>query len=322
MAASLPVMPIATRTSPLAMAQARMVQERLAAAHGVDDAEAVFSILGLVTTGDQITDRALLDAGGKGLFTRELDRAQLDGKASFAVHSMKDVPTRLPDGLVLACVLEREDPSDILLTASGPGTLESLPQGALVGTASLRRQAQALHARPDIQITLLRGNVGTRLQKLKDGPIAATFLAKAGLKRLGRPEGDWPGLGFEDFLPAPAQGAIGITIRVDDEAARSALAPLNHAPTALAIAAERGVLEALDGSCRTPIAAHATPSGAGLHLTAELLAPDGSQRWRKDALSGAMATPQAAQAFGMALGTEMRREGGSAVEAILSGSGS
>jgi len=215
--------------SPVIVAKANM-KSRVHRRVYMDDAEGGFPILGLVTTGDQITDRALLEAGGKGLFTRELDRAQLDGQAAFAVHSMKDVPTHLPDGLELACVLEREDPSDILLTASGPGTLESLPQGALIGTASLRRQAQALYARPDLQITLLRGNVGTRLQKLKDGPITATFLAKAGLKRLGRPEGGWPGLSFEHCLPAPAQGAIGITIRSDDEAARAALAPLNHDP--------------------------------------------------------------------------------------------
>ncbi|WP_439632485.1 hydroxymethylbilane synthase [Glycocaulis sp.] len=322
MTASLPVMALATRTSPLAMAQALMVQVQLAAAHGVEDIEAGFPILGLVTTGDQITDRALLDAGGKGLFTRELDRAQLDGEAAFAVHSMKDVPTHLPDGLELACVLEREDPSDILLTATGPGTLKSLPQGALIGTASLRRQAQALHARPDLQITLLRGNVGTRLQKLNEGPIAATFLAKAGLKRLGRPEGDWPGLDFAHSLPAPAQGAIGVTIRSDDDAARVALAPLNHAPTTLAIAAERGVLEALDGSCRTPLAAHGVFEGDTLHLTAEVLKPDGSQRWRMNDARTGIDTIEAARAFGLSLGETLRKDGGAAVEAILTGTGS
>lgn len=314
-------MAIATRTSPLAMAQALMVQARLAAAHAAGNADAEFPILGLVTTGDQITDRALLEAGGKGLFTRELDRAQLDGKAAFAVHSMKDVPTHLPDGLELACVLEREDPSDILLTATGPGTLDSLPQGALVGTASLRRQAQALHARPDLQITLLRGNVGTRLQKLKDGPITATFLAKAGLKRLGRPEGNWPGLDFAHCLPAPAQGAIGITIRSDDAAARAALEPLNHAPTALAIAAERGVLEALDGSCRTPLAAYGVFVDGRLHLTAEVLKLDGSRRWRSQDTRTGIATIPDARAFGLLLGQALRREGGPAVEAILSGTG-
>lgn len=319
MTPSRPVMAIATRTSPLAMAQALMVQARLAAAHGASDADAGFPILGLVTTGDQITDRALLEAGGKGLFTRELDRAQLNGQAAFAVHSMKDVPTHLPDGLELACVLEREDPSDILLTATGPATLESLAEGALIGTASLRRQAQALHARPDLQITLLRGNVGTRLQKLKDGPIAATFLAKAGLKRLGRPEGDWPGVSFEHCLPAPAQGAIGITIRSDDDVARLALAPLNHAPTAHAIAAERGVLEALDGSCRTPLAAYAAFEGGTLHLTAEVLKPDGSQRWRLDEARTAISTLETARVFGLALGGALRREGGADLEAVLAG---
>ncbi|MGQ7064972.1 MAG: hydroxymethylbilane synthase [Caulobacterales bacterium] len=315
-------MTIATRTSPLAMAQARMVQAGLARAHGPLDADAAFPILGLVTTGDQITDRALLEAGGKGLFTRELDRAQLDGEAAFAVHSMKDVPTHLPDGLELACVLEREDPSDILLMASGPARLEDLPHGALVGTASLRRQAQALHARPDIEITLLRGNVGTRLQRLADGPIVATFLAKAGLKRLGRPEANGQGLDFAHFLPAPAQGAVGITIRKGDEAARRALEPLNHQETALAIAAERGVLEALDGSCRTPLAAHGTLTGGTLDLTAEVLQPDGKQRWRLQSAQSGITTLIEARQFGLELGRSLRADGGAALEAVLSGTGS
>lgn len=317
-----PAMPIATRTSPLALAQARMVQTGLARAHDIAEAETAFPILGLVTTGDQITDRALLEAGGKGLFTRELDRAQLDGEAAFAVHSMKDVPTHLPDGLELACVLEREDPSDILLIASGPASLEDLPEGALVGTASLRRQAQALHARPDLRITLLRGNVGTRLNKLAEGPILATFLAKAGLKRLGRPEGAAPGLDFAHFLPAPAQGAVGITIRKDDKIARAALTPLNHAATALAIAAERGVLEALDGSCRTPLAAHAAWREGAIHLVAEVLRPDGARRWRLDDSQSGIASIADARLFGLELGGRLRAKGGAQLEAVLSGTGS
>lgn len=310
--------PIATRTSPLALAQTRIVQSGLADAHGVEDAETAFPILGLVTTGDKITDRALLEAGGKGLFTRELDRAQLAGEARFAVHSMKDVPTRLPEGLTLACVLPREDPSDVLLTANGSGTLESLPDGARLGTASLRRQAQALHARPDLQVSLLRGNVGTRMEKLKSGAVDATFLAKAGLRRLGRPEGAWPGISFDQLLPAPAQGAVGITIREGDKEAARLLEPLHDLATAIAIAAERGVLEALDGSCRTPLAAYAVLDGANLTLTCEALSPDGRERWRMtDTTILPDADPGAARLAGIALGRRLRADGGAALEAVL-----
>lgn len=309
---------IATRTSPLALAQSRMVQSGLADAHQISDPEAVFPILGLVTTGDQITDRALLEAGGKGLFTRELDRALLDGDARLAVHSMKDVPTHLPEGLKLACVLPREDPSDVLLTADGAGTLEDLPVGARLGTASLRRQAQALHVRPDLEVSLLRGNVGTRLEKLHAGVIDATFLAKAGLKRLGRPEGSWPGISFEHLLPAPAQGAVGIITRSEDAEMARLLEPLNHLETAIAIAAERGVLEALDGSCRTPLAAHATLAGANLTIIGEVLSPDGRKRWRiEDVFVLPDADPGAARFAGKCLGATLRETGGPELEAIL-----
>ncbi|MFW5660811.1 MAG: hydroxymethylbilane synthase, partial [Oceanicaulis sp.] len=182
-------MAIATRTSPLAMAQSLDVQARLAEA-AVVDKEDGFPILGMKTTGDKITDRALLEAGGKGLFTKELETALLSGEARFAVHSMKDVPTRLPDGLEIAAILKREDPRDVLLTRDGVSRIEDLPHGAVLGTASIRRQAQALALRPDLKIVLLRGNVDTRLNKLRSGDVDATFLARAGLRRLGREEAE------------------------------------------------------------------------------------------------------------------------------------
>jgi hydroxymethylbilane synthase len=311
-------LPIATRTSPLALAQALMVQSLLAGAHAIAEGEAAFPIVGMTTTGDRITDRALLEAGGKGLFTKELEYALMDGTARMAVHSMKDVPTRLPDGLKIACVLEREDPSDLLLTAHGPARLSDLPEGATLGTASIRRQAQALHLRPDLKIALIRGNVDTRLGKLRAGEVDATFLARAGLRRLERPEGEWAGLDPAVMLPAVAQGAIGIEVREDDEAAIAALAPLDHAPTRIAIAAERGVLAALDGSCRTPIAAYATLNGATLALKAEALSPDGRERWTaEDTFELPETDERVAWNAGRELGGKIRQSGGARLEAIL-----
>ena len=251
-------LPIATRKSPLALAQALEVQALLAKAHGVleTDKDAAFPILGLVSTGDKIQDRTLLEAGGKGLFTKEIDEAQLDGRAAFAVHSMKDVPTTLPSGLELGAVLEREDPRDVLISSGNETRLEDLPEGCVFGTASLRRQSQLLNLRPDIKVIPLRGNVGTRLSKLAAGEVHATFLAKAGLNRLGHQLENASPIDPSTMLPAAAQGAVGVTIRSGDDNARALLEPLHHVPTALAIAAERGFLAALDGSCRTPIAAY------------------------------------------------------------------
>ncbi|PWE18196.1 hydroxymethylbilane synthase [Marinicauda salina] len=314
--------PIATRTSPLALAQARLVQQRLAAVWDVADAEAAFPILGLTTTGDRITDRALLEAGGKGLFTKELERALMDGEASFAVHSMKDVPARLPDGLEIACVLEREDPRDVLLAAGDAARVADLPEGARLGTASIRRQAQAMHLRPDLEPVLLRGNVDTRLSKLAAGEVDATFLARAGLRRLGRDEAERPALAPEEMLPAPAQGAIGIEIRADDEAARQALAPLNDLPSAACVAAERAFLAALDGSCRTPIAAYATLDGATLFLRGEALTPDGSHKW---ADAARIALPEietgAAARIGKRLGEQVAAAGGETLRRAIAESG-
>lgn len=274
-------LPIATRKSPLALAQALEVQALLAKAHGVAerDKDAAFPILGLVSTGDKIQDRTLLEAGGKGLFTKEIDEAQLDGRAAFAVHSMKDVPTTLPAGLELGAVLEREDPRDVLISSGGETRLEDLPEGCVFGTASLRRQSQLLNLRPDIKVIPLRGNVGTRLSKLAAGEVHATFLAKAGLNRLGHQLDNAAPIDPDTMLPAAAQGAVGVTIRSGDKNARALLEPLHHAPTALAIAAERGFLAALDGSCRTPIAAYV--NNVSMDFTAEVLTPDGQMKWRE-----------------------------------------
>lgn len=273
--------PIATRRSPLALVQARDVQARLAAAHNVPEAErdTLFPILGLVSTGDKIQDRTLLEAGGKGLFTKEIDEALLDGRASFAVHSMKDVPTQLPDGLEIAAMLEREDPRDMLLARGGETRLADLPEGVTVGTASLRRQAQLLYRRPDIQVVPLRGNVDTRLGKLREGEIYATFLARAGLNRLGRDEAKADPVDPSEMLPAVGQGAVGVALRTDDAEAHALLAPLNHHLTEISVLAERAFLERLDGSCRTPIAAHMHIES--MDLAGEVLSPDGKIRWHE-----------------------------------------
>lgn len=297
-------LPIATRKSPLALAQAHLVQAGLARALKLE-LEAL-PILGLVSTGDKLTDRTLIEAGGKGLFTKEIDEALLNGDAAIAVHSMKDVPTRLPDGLALAAILEREDPRDVLLTADGSCQLADLPKGAILGTASLRRQAQSLALRPDLTVETLRGNVDTRLGKLRDGTVQATFLARAGLIRLGRKEGELTPCDTETLLPAAGQAAIGLVVREDDVEARQAVSHLNHRPSALAVTAERAFLAALDGSCRTPIAAHATLSGDTLHLVGEALTPDGRNRWR-ETLSGPM---DQAEAIGRQLGQTIKAAGG------------
>jgi hydroxymethylbilane synthase len=308
-------MPIATRRSPLALVQARDVQARLAHHHGVDDTDRdeAFPILGLISTGDRIQDRTLIEAGGKGLFTKEIDDAQLDGRAVFAVHSMKDVPTRLPDGLVMGAILEREDPRDMLLARGGEVRLRDLPQGVTVGTASLRRQAQLLFVRPDLTVVPLRGNVATRLSKLESGEVYATFLAKAGLSRLGRAEANQQALETSEMLPAVAQGAIGVAVCADDDHARGVLAPLNHNITEAAITAERAFLAQLDGSCRTPIAAH-------LHIESmdfigEVLTPDGRIRWRDEIRLEMMeATIQTMMDAGHTLGQKIREAAGDALK--------
>ena len=267
---------IGTRGSPLALAQATMVREALVAAHpGL--AAAPPEIVAIKTTGDRVTERPLADLGGKGLFTKEIEEALLSGAVDLAVHSMKDVPTALPEGLLIASVLPREDPRDALISRDA-ATLAALPAGAVVGTASLRRKAQILHARPELTVANLRGNVETRIKKIADGAADATLLALAGLRRLGLADRARAVLEPDEMLPAVAQGAIGIECRAADEAVRALLAPLDHAESARCIAAERGLLAALDGSCRTPIAALATLAAPDrLSLRAMVLRPDGSE---------------------------------------------
>ena len=261
----------------------------------------------LKTSGDTIKGD-LKTFGGKGLFTKELEEALLEARIDLAVHSMKDVPTLSQDGLRIGAVLERADPRDAFIS-NAADTLLDLPQGAVVGSASIRRRAQVAALRPDISFTLLRGNVGTRLDKLKNGDFDATFLACAGLQRLGQQSVITQAVAPEIMLPAPAQGAIGIEIRTNDEQVAEMIAPLSHSQTHLAISAERAFLRALDGSCRTPIAALAEITDNKLRFRGEVLAKDGTLR-----LSCAReikdVTLEAAQALGYALGEEIRREVG------------
>lgn len=268
---------IGTRGSPLALAQTRMTRTALARAHGVSEDHFLIEII--KTTGDLIQDRPLSEAGGKGLFTKELDSALIAGGIDFAVHSSKDLPTYLPAEIVIAGFLPREDPRDAWIGRDGL-TLDSLPPGAVVGTASLRRAAQVKRKRPDLLTTLLRGNVETRLRKVKEGEIDATLLALAGLKRLGLDAHATALLPLDDFPPAAGQGAIGLTARANDAETRAALAPLLDAATGQALAAERAFLTALDGSCRTPIAGLARIQGDRLSFYGEVLMADGSETWR------------------------------------------
>jgi hydroxymethylbilane synthase len=273
---------IGTRGSPLALAQAEMVKAGLGAAHPALAVAGAVEIVVIKTTGDQIQDRALSEIGGKGLFTKEIEEALADGRIDVAVHSMKDVPTQLPEGLEIACLLEREDPRDVLISSKG-SSIADLPQGAVIGSASLRRQAQLLALRPDLKVVTLRGNVGTRLNKLAKGDADATLLALAGLKRLGKADVATAILDMTEMLPAVAQGAIGLEIRATDRRMRDLLAPLHHAATAAAVTAERACLAELEGSCRTPIAAYAElmPDGQ-LHLRALVAKPDGTSLHRDE----------------------------------------
>ncbi len=264
---------IGTRGSPLALAQAHETRDRLMAAHSLPDA--AFEIVVIKVTGDAIQDRALKDIGGKGLFTREIEEALLDGTIDIAVHSMKDMPTEQPGGLILDCYLPREDPRDAFVSPHANG-IAGLKPGAVVGTSSLRRRAQLLHRRPDLEVVEFRGNVQTRMRKLSDGVAVATFLAMAGLNRLQMDVAQTP-VAPEDMLPAIAQGAIGIERRLDDTATAALLAPIHDRDTGLRLSAERAFLAELDGSCETPIAGLAILDGDILWLRGEILRPDGSE---------------------------------------------
>ena len=296
---------IATRGSPLALAQAHEVRDRLAAAHPALAEDGAVEITPYRTTGDRLQSGTLADVGGKGLFTREIEEALLQGRADIAVHSMKDMPTVLPDGLVIAALLPREDPRDALIAPTAT-TLAELPRGATVGTASLRRKAILLSARPDARVVTLRGNVQTRLAKIEAGEMDATFLAAAGLKRLGLLDRARALLDPDEMLPAVCQGAIGVECRADDAPTCHLLAAIDDAPTATCVAAERAFLFALDGSCRTPIAGLATLAGGRLTLRGLIVRPDGSETLaaRRDG------DASDAAALGAALGEDLRSRAG------------
>lgn len=266
---SLNVIRIGTRKSPLALAQAEIVRQKLSAAWPGLEAE----IVTFTTSGDKFLDQPLSEIGGKGLFTKEIEEALLEGSIHIAVHSMKDMPTVLPKGLVIGAVLEREDPRDVLI-GMGFDSLDSLPLAATVGTSSLRRTAQLKIRRPDLNIVPLRGNVQTRLSKLEAGEVQATMLAKAGLNRLEL-EVEGAVLSTDDFLPAIAQGAVGIECRESDPEVRATVAALSHQPTEFAIDCERAFLAVLDGSCRTPIAGYAKLDRGVLNFKGLIARPDG-----------------------------------------------
>lgn len=295
---STPFLRIGTRGSMLALAQAHLTRRLLAEAHQV--AEDRIEIRVISTSGDRITDRPLSEVGGKGLFSKEIEAALVSGEVDLGVHSSKDLASQLPDGLVLAAFLEREDVRDAFVSLKYPG-LDALPQGAKLGSSSIRRAAQMLRARPDLEIVPFRGNVDTRLSKLEAGVADATLLAAAGLNRLGKSDRIAALLDPRDFPPAPAQGAIGIEIRDDDVRTRDLVAVLDHPRTATAIAAERGLLATLDGSCRTPIGAFTEWNGALVSLVAEILSPDGRE-WYRDSETGPAAD---AAAIGARLGRKL-----------------
>jgi hydroxymethylbilane synthase len=267
-----PRLRIGTRGSRLALAQAEETRRRLAAAHGLGEDE--IEIVAITTTGDRIRDRPLAEIGGKGLFTKEIEEALLDKKVDIAVHSMKDMPSVLPSGLVIAALLEREDPRDAFLSPLHR-CIGDLPHGATVGSSSVRRTAQLKRMRPDLQCVNFRGNVDTRLTKLERGDVAATLLACAGLNRLGLGHRITAPIAIEEMLPAVAQGAIGIEIRERDDQTRALVAAINHEPTTITVSCERAFLAMLDGSCRTPIAGHARIADGKLHFRGEALTPDG-----------------------------------------------
>ena len=270
---SAPFLRIGSRGSPLALVQARLVQKLLSDLHSVplDGIE----IRTFTTSGDRLKDAPLSEVGGKGLFAKEIEEALLAGEIDVGVHSSKDMATKLPDGLELPVFLEREDIRDAFVSLSAK-SLDALPRGARLGSSSLRRTAQMLRRRPDLQIVPFRGNVDTRLRKLREGIADATLLAAAGLKRLGREYEITAYLDAEDFPPAPAQGAIGLEIRAGDSATRDMIKHLDHVGTSTAVRAERALLGALDGSCRTAIGAVSTIAGNTLTLRGEILSPDGA----------------------------------------------
>lgn len=293
---------IGTRGSPLAVRQAGAVRDRLVAVRPQAPAPEIVVIR---TAGDAVTDRPLAEVGGKGLFTKEIDRAQLEGEIDIAVHSAKDMETWLADGIAIAAALEREDPRDALI---GAESIAAIPAGGRVGTASLRRRAQLLAVRPDIETVLIRGNVDTRLQKIADGAADVTFLAYAGLRRLGRAAAADAVLNVDEMLPAAGQGIIAITRRADDDAVSQALREISDPVAMTCLRTERAMLDALDGTCHTPIAGLATIDGDRLHLSGLAVWPDGHGLVRLEE-SGPISEPEAlGAAVGGALRTRMGPE--------------
>lgn len=276
-----PTLHIGTRGSPLALAQAREVKARLIAAHK-ELSDIKIEITAISTRGDRSLDRPLSDIGGKGLFTEEIEAALLNGTIDMAVHSLKDMPTLLPDGLTLAAILEREDPRDAFISAKATRP-DLLPDGAVIGTASLRRQAQSKKSCRDVTVVNLRGNVQSRLRKLDENIVDATYLAMAGLNRLGITDERIHPLEIDDFLPAVAQGAICIEITDDNDKVRKLLRPLNHPESEICVIAERAMLRLLDGSCRTPIAGHAALKDGIITLRGWISLPDGRECHRHSA---------------------------------------
>jgi hydroxymethylbilane synthase len=289
----------------MALHQAGLVRDRLRAAHPDLAGAAAIELVPIRTTGDRVLNRQLAEIGGKGLFTKEIEEAQLDGRVDLAVHSLKDMETALPMGLAIACILPRDDPRDALVTRDGVG-LAALPRGARIGTSSLRRRAQLLRLRGDMAVMPIRGNVDTRLARLDAGDIDALVLALCGLERLGKAglvsEILSPGV----MLPAVGQGALAIECRTGDDGLRRYLEPINDPASAACVAAVRGLLAALDGSCRTPIAGLATIDGGRLSLDALLLTPDGSAE-RRGRITGAVGD---AMALGGELGARLRSSAG------------
>ena len=309
---SAPFLRIGTRGSPLALAQANLVRRMLAAAHGV--AEAEIAIETIATSGDRLKDAPLSEVGGKGLFSKEIEAALAAGTIDIGVHSSKDLATTLPDGLFLPAFLEREDIRDAFVSLIAD-SLDALPPGARLGSSSIRRAAQVKRARPDLVVVPFRGNVDTRLQKLRDGVADATLLAVAGLKRLGRENEITAYLDPRMFPPAPAQGAIGIEGRTDDARTIGIVAPLNHAATATTVTAERALLRELDGSCRTAIGVFTELAGGTITLHGEILAPDGASSVQASQSGDA----REAIAVGAALGVQLRAMAGPLLLAQLAG---
>jgi len=297
------VIRIGTRGSPLALVQANDTRRRLAAALSLP--EEAIGIVAIRTSGDRIQDRPLADVGGKGLFTKEIDEALLAGNVDIAVHSAKDLPTAMPDGIVIAATLPREDTRDALLSPKA-GSLAELPEGAVLGTSSLRRKAMALRLRPDLQVVDMRGNVETRIRKLDEGVAAATILAMAGLNRLGLADRASGVLEGDGWLPAVAQGTIAIAARSGDALSHERLALLDHRETSIALHAERAFLAVLDGSCRTPIGGIATLAGGVLSMRGVIVRPDGSAAHEAARQGGA----GDAVAIGAEVGEALRRAGG------------